>query len=64
LGAAFGGVIRDTTGNAITRILPGGAWPPMAGGYITVYALEIVLLCVTLVAMVPLMRRTQANLAF
>ncbi len=57
IGAAMGGIMRDTiTGGG--RAFP---WPPAATGYIAVYALEVVLLFITLAAMLPLLRDSVAG---
>ncbi|PZN95927.1 MAG: MFS transporter [Alphaproteobacteria bacterium] len=51
-GAALGGIIRDSLTSA-----PGHySWPSAATGYLAVYALEIALLAVTIVAMMPMQR--------
>lgn len=53
LGAALGGGLRDLgsgTGFA-------GPWPRIADGYMLVYLIEVVMLIITLVAMMPLIRR-------
>jgi BCD family chlorophyll transporter-like MFS transporter len=52
IGAALGGLLRDM-GHPAGISLP---WPPAATGYIVVYALEIILLVVTLATMLPLLR--------
>ncbi len=52
LGAALGGGIRDI----VSRSGITGPFPPEAAGYVSVYALEVVLLLVTLIAMFPLLR--------
>jgi BCD family chlorophyll transporter-like MFS transporter len=53
---ALGGIIRDV----IAAVLP--QYHPEQGiGYMTVYALEVVLLLATLVAMIPLLRRNRSN---
>jgi BCD family chlorophyll transporter-like MFS transporter len=56
LGIALSGVLRDVL-NAVAP--EQGLWglAPAASGYLGVYALEIVLLLVTLVAITPLLRR-------
>lgn len=53
IGAALGGVLRDMGGGLVLS----GSWPVAASGYILVYALEMLLLLVTMVIMVPLLRR-------
>ncbi|KPF72160.1 protein pucC [alpha proteobacterium AAP81b] len=50
VGAALGGFLRDVAAPAVA--LP---WPPAATGYVIVYAIEIVLLVVTLATMLPLL---------
>ncbi|MFL5258087.1 MAG: PucC family protein, partial [Rhodopila sp.] len=58
IAVALGGIIRDV----IHAVLP--QVPPEQGlGYITVYALELVLLVATLVTMIPLLRRARATAA-
>ncbi len=52
VGAALGGFLRDV-GQPTGLSLP---WQPAATGYIVVYAIEIVLLVMTLVTMLPLLR--------
>jgi BCD family chlorophyll transporter-like MFS transporter len=54
VGAALGGVMRDVI-NGMRLDLP---WPASASGYVAVYALEVLLLVVTLGAMMPLLRKT------
>jgi BCD family chlorophyll transporter-like MFS transporter len=56
LAIAAGGIIRDVVTHFTTRA---GFGP--ATGYMSVYGLELVLLCATLVAMLPLLRRAQAR---
>jgi BCD family chlorophyll transporter-like MFS transporter len=58
LGIALSGVLRDVL-NAVAP--EQGLWglAPAASGYLGVYALEIVLLLVTLVAITPLLRRRE-----
>jgi BCD family chlorophyll transporter-like MFS transporter len=55
---ALGGIIRDVVASVSGHQL-GGA---LANGYVTVYMLEIVLLCLTLAAMVPLLRPSPARM--
>ena len=52
VGAALGGFLRDV-GQPAGLSLP---WQPAATGYIIVYAIEIVLLVMTLATMLPLLR--------
>jgi MFS transporter, BCD family, chlorophyll transporter len=54
---AFGGIARDVVNGMSTRNVFGTSLSGPATGYSLVYSLEIVLLIVTLLAMVPLMRR-------
>ncbi|GGI89120.1 MFS transporter [Polymorphobacter multimanifer] len=52
-GAALGGGLRDLgSGLGFT-----GPWPRVADGYMLVYGLEVLLLVITLLAMLPLIRR-------
>ncbi len=51
IGAALGGLIRDTGSSR-----PLGLWTAEASGYVLVYGLELILLLVTLAAMLPLLR--------
>ncbi|MCU0760870.1 MAG: PucC family protein [Steroidobacteraceae bacterium] len=61
LGVALSGVIRDlVTAATAGDTLPFGI-SAAAGGYSVVYALEILLLLATLVAMLPLMRGSRAQ---
>ena len=55
---AASGVIRDVVDAALAA--SGSAWGP-AGGYVAVYALEIVLLVVTVVATLPLLRGASSS---
>ena len=55
LAIALGGILRDLVARATTNDDLGAAI-----GYQFVYGLEVVLLLVTLVAMIPLLRRTGA----
>jgi BCD family chlorophyll transporter-like MFS transporter len=57
LAAALGGVIRDIVAARPTPVLFGAGWPEHAAGYASVYAIEIVLLGATIIAMFPLLRR-------
>ena len=56
LAVAVSGAIRDVTGGMATRNMLGPALTGPATGYEIVYAIEVVLLLCTLVAMVPLIR--------
>jgi BCD family chlorophyll transporter-like MFS transporter len=53
---ALGGILRDVFGSMASHGLFGHALTGPATGYVFVYALEIVLLMATVVAMLPLMR--------
>jgi BCD family chlorophyll transporter-like MFS transporter len=55
---ALGGIIRD-----VVASFSGHQHAALATGYVTVYSLEIVLLCATLVAMLPLLRAGVARVA-
>lgn len=59
---ALSGVIRDV----VTHLSAGSAWPwglsGAASGYTAVYALEVLLLAATLIALLPMMRATGAEL--
>jgi BCD family chlorophyll transporter-like MFS transporter len=57
---AFSGVLRDIVGGLATQGRFGASFMVPATGYSSVYALEIVLLVVTLIAMVPLIGRGTA----
>ncbi len=57
---AFSGVLRDIVGGLATQGRLGSSFMVPATGYSSVYALEIVLLVVTLIAMVPLIGRGTA----
>ena len=50
---AWGGMLRDVVASMSTPVM----------GYIAVYALEVVLLIATIVAMVPLLRRNPPPLS-
>jgi BCD family chlorophyll transporter-like MFS transporter len=56
MGAALGGGLRDLGG----KIGLTGPWPRVADGYMLVYGLEVALLIVTVLAMLPLIRRKSA----
>jgi len=58
LAVAFGGIARDVVNGMSTRQLFGEAFSGPATGYALVYSIEIVLLIITLVSMLPLIRRT------
>jgi MFS transporter, BCD family, chlorophyll transporter len=55
---AFGGIMRDVVNGMSGRELFGQALAGPATGYSLVYSLEIVLLVITLLSMLPLIRRT------
>jgi MFS transporter, BCD family, chlorophyll transporter len=55
---AFGGIMRDVVNGMSGRELFGQALTGPATGYSLVYSLEIVLLVITLLSMLPLIRRT------
>ncbi|MEE4108961.1 MAG: PucC family protein [Halieaceae bacterium] len=57
LGVALSGTLRDVAG-AVTRATTGVR--SEASGYLIVYGLEIFLLCLTVIAIMPLLRRGQA----
>jgi MFS transporter, BCD family, chlorophyll transporter len=63
VGVALSGVIRDIVNAAAVAL--DGPWglPGTATGYLTVYALEIALLLVTIIATVPLLRRVATQAA-
>ena len=54
---AFGGIARDVVNGVSTRNVFGRGLSGPATGYSLVYSVEIVLLVITLVSMVPLIRR-------
>ena len=58
---ALSGTIRDLVN--LTADATGGLWglPGFANGYMTVYALEIMLLLIAIVASIPLLRRATAE---
>jgi BCD family chlorophyll transporter-like MFS transporter len=56
LGFALSGTLRDVAG-AVTRATTGVR--SEASGYLIVYGLEIFLLCLTVIAIMPLLRRGQ-----
>jgi len=58
LAVAFGGIARDVVNGMSARRLFGEAFSGPATAYALVYSVEIVLLIVTLVSMLPLIRRT------
>lgn len=57
---AFGGIARDVVNGMQERSVFGFSLSGAATGYSLVYSLEIVLLFVTLVSMIPLLRRAPA----
>jgi MFS transporter, BCD family, chlorophyll transporter len=60
---ALGGIIRDVVSGVAERgTLPHFLSGP-ASGYTVVYSIEIVLLCATIIAMVPLLRRGRQSVA-
>ena len=54
---AFGGIARDVVNGMSTRNVFGRGLSGPATGYSLVYSVEIVLLVITLVSMIPLIRR-------
>jgi BCD family chlorophyll transporter-like MFS transporter len=58
---ALGGILRDIVGGFAVRGAFGTALANTATGYMFVYALEIVLMIATIVAMIPLLRRQVAQ---
>ncbi|HYW50963.1 MAG TPA: PucC family protein [Gemmatimonadaceae bacterium] len=63
IAVAFGGITRDVVNGMQGQELFGVSLSGAAAGYSLVYSLEIVLLAVTLVSMLPLVRRTPARVA-
>jgi BCD family chlorophyll transporter-like MFS transporter len=63
-GVAVGisGIIRDLVSGAMARHGVPGSFGGQASGYMTVYAIEIVLLVMTMLAMAPLVVRRPAPL--
>lgn len=57
LAVAFGGIVRDVVNSLSERNVLGRSLSGPATGYSLVYSVEIVLLVVTLLSMVPLIRR-------
>ena len=57
IAVAFGGILRDIVNGMSERNLFGVSLSGPATGYSLVYSLEIVLLIITLLSMLPLMRR-------
>jgi BCD family chlorophyll transporter-like MFS transporter len=53
---ALGGIFRDV----VARIAPQD-WLGAAAGYDFVYAIEVLLLCATLLTMIPLVRRVRVH---
>ena len=62
IAVAFGGIARDVVTGMSSRDLFGVSLSGPATGYSLVYSLEIVLLIVTLLAMLPLIRRAPVQL--
>jgi BCD family chlorophyll transporter-like MFS transporter len=62
LAVAFGGIARDVVQGMSSRNAFGQGLSGPATGYALVYSIEIVLLVITLVSMLPLMRRTPVPL--
>ncbi|MGJ3264704.1 MAG: MFS transporter [Salinarimonas sp.] len=58
---ALAGVIRDLVTLVASGVAPAGPFGGPAAGYVAVYALEILLLLVTIAAAVPLARRSVAR---
>ena len=58
---ALGGILRDAVTAILDRVSVMPSWHGQATGYIAVYALEVLLLLATLVAMSPLIRRTHRH---
>jgi BCD family chlorophyll transporter-like MFS transporter len=58
---ALGGILRDVVGGFATREAFGPELANTATGYMFVYALEIVLMIATIVAMVPLLHKQPAQ---
>ena len=56
---ALGGIIRDLVGAGAGVISLPASWHSPAAGYTVVYALEILLLLITIIATLPLLRRLQ-----
>ncbi len=63
IAVALGGVLRDLVGGLMQRHGLAPTAVASAAGYETVYAIEIVLLAVAVLAMTPLMRRDRAPVA-
>jgi BCD family chlorophyll transporter-like MFS transporter len=61
LAVALGGVVRDFIAGANVPSLISGK--PVATGYLVVYGIEIALLCITTVAMMPLLSRVRGRRA-
>jgi BCD family chlorophyll transporter-like MFS transporter len=61
LAMALSGGIRDGVNAALGATQAFGGIGAVAGGYVTVYALEIGLLLVTIAAAAPLLRRVAAR---
>jgi len=60
---AAGGILRDVVNSAGTRGWLGGMFNGPATGYSLVYSIEIVMLIITLLAMMPLVRRAPVRAA-
>jgi BCD family chlorophyll transporter-like MFS transporter len=58
---ALSGTLRDLVNAALGATEAFGAYASAAGGYITVYGLEIALLLVTVAATIPLVRRNSES---
>jgi BCD family chlorophyll transporter-like MFS transporter len=58
IAVALGGIIRDVVGGLAARNDLGTALSGSATGYTVVYSIEVFLLCTTLFAMAPLIRRS------
>jgi BCD family chlorophyll transporter-like MFS transporter len=57
---ALSGVLRDVVQAALAAMEPALGLAATAGGYMSVYALEILLLVITVVATLPLLRRARS----
>jgi BCD family chlorophyll transporter-like MFS transporter len=60
LAMALSGVLRDVVQAALAAMEPALGLAATAGGYMSVYALEILLLVITVVATLPLLRRARS----
>ncbi len=63
IAVAFGGIARDVVNGMSSRQVFGASLSGPATGYSLVYSIEIVLLIVTLVSMLPLIRRSPVRVA-